>query len=367
MKFSRSNGARLAVVCVADIAEIDVIAPNFKRRLSGVTSTILQLVPFQASNGLRIAALAPNLPESVPQISWWSFSGLWRRPLSGRPFRIWHARRNIEMVVGIVLRDLLRAPLRLVFTSAAQRHHHPFTRWLLKRMDAVIATSERSGSYLEVPYTVIMHGIDLTKFPDPEAKFRDFDPTAPRLVGCFGRIRHQKGTDLFVSAMIRLLPKYPGWNAVIAGRTTPENRQFADALRAKIAEASLADRIRFLGEVSDITVWYRRISLYVAPSRNEGFGLTPLEAMASGCAVVASDAGAYAQLVDDGVTGAVVPAGDEAGLSDAIEKYFAKQQLVLEHGRNALDHVRKNFELSREADEIDAVYESLWSDARTAA
>ena len=56
----------------------------------------------------------------------------------------------------------------------------------------------------------------------------------------------------------------------------------------------------------DIKLWYRRISLYVAPSRNEGFGLTPLEAMASGSPVVASDAGAYADLIVEGETGFVV-------------------------------------------------------------
>ena len=106
--------------------------------------------------------------------------------------------------------------------------------------------------------------------------------------------------------MIALLPEFPDWTAVVTGRVTVEHQAFARELERRVAEAGLADRIVFLGEVPDIKLWYRRLSLYVAPSRNEGFGLTPLEAMASGSPVVASDAGAYADLIAEGETGYVV-------------------------------------------------------------
>ena len=79
------------------------------------------------------------------------------------------------MIGGVLLRDVLRAPLKLVFTSAAQRDHQPFTKWLIRRMDAVIATNQRSGSFLEVPHTVILHGIDLDEFhpaQSPRTRFR---------------------------------------------------------------------------------------------------------------------------------------------------------------------------------------------------
>src|SRR5688572_5901817 len=136
-----------------DVDRVVVIAPNFKWRLSGVTSTIIQLIPVQKRE-YEIATLGPGLPPELPRLSWRAIPSLWRRP-RGRPFRIWHARRNNEMIVGIVLKSILRAPLRLVFTSAAQRGHTAFTRFLLRRMDAVIATSTASASYLKVPCTVI--------------------------------------------------------------------------------------------------------------------------------------------------------------------------------------------------------------------
>lgn len=344
------------------MSRIEVVAPNFKRRLSGVTSTIIQLVPVQART-LGIVTLGPGLPHNLPKMRWWQLPALFRRPASGRR-RIWHARRNVEMLAGVFFRDVLRAPLRLVFTSAAQRHHKPFTKWLIRRMDGVIATSERSARYLEVPNAVVMHGVDLEAFHPPCASDDYFSASGlpgRYAVGCCGRIRHQKGTDLFVEAMIALLPRFPDWTAIITGRVTAEHQAFGEKLKRRVAEAGLSDRIFFLGEVPDIKVWYRRLSLYVAPSRNEGFGLTPLEAMASATAVVASDAGAYGEMVVEGETGAVVPAGDGKGLMQAIGRYLADPLLAAAHGENGLQVVRSKFPLEREAAGIERVYDAAWA------
>jgi mannosyltransferase len=339
--------------------DITVVAPHFKRRLSGVTSTVIQLIPEQRRQGLGIVTLGPGLPGHLPKMRWSDLPALWKKPANGKP-RIWHARRNNEMLAGLILRDVLRMPLKLLFTSAAQRHHSRYTRWLISKMDAVVATNAKSGSFLKVPHTVIRHGVDLQLFHPSE----EIDTGLPEdlkgrhLVGCFGRVRHQKGTDLFVRAMIELLPQNPEWTAVISGRVTAEHSSFADKLKADIATAGLSDRIRFLGEVDDIKPWYRRLTLYVAPSRNEGFGLTPLEAMASGTAVVASDAGAYAEMIVEGETGSVVPAGDYERLRDAISA-FLEPQKAMQAGRKGRKHVEATFGLEREADQLAEVYAGL--------
>ena len=119
------------------VPDPEVIAPNFKRRLSGVTTTLLRVVPVQA-RFLRIAALGPVLPDETPQVRFGDLSRLGRAP-EGRPFRLWHARRNVEMLGGLILRDLLRYQMKLVFTSASQRKHTAWSRFLIRRMDIQIA------------------------------------------------------------------------------------------------------------------------------------------------------------------------------------------------------------------------------------
>ena len=346
------------------IADIDVVAPNFKWRLSGVTSTVVQLVPRQAAY-IGIATFGPGLPNRLPKIAWWQTPGLLKRP-TRRPFRIWHARRNIELLAGLVLRSILRAPLRVVFTSAAQRHHTRYTRYLIERTDAVIAPSARSGRYLHVAHSVVMHGVDCERF-GPAGDREDINAGTELpgryAIGCFGRIRHQKGTDLFIDAMLRLLPDHPDWTAVVTGRVTAQHREYHSQLQDRVARSGLERRILFLGEVPDVSPWYRRLLLYVAPSRNEGFGLTPLEAMASGTAVVASDAGAYPELIEMGETGAIVSAGDGDALAGAIRYYMENPEIATAHGRSAREHVRKNFSLEAEATEINSIYYNLWRNA----
>jgi mannosyltransferase len=348
-----------------DFSEIEVVATNFNWRQSGGTTAVVQLVPEQAKT-LKIAALGFDLPERVPRMRWRDFPKLFRRP-ANRPFRIYHCRRNNEMMVGLLLRDVLRAPLRLIFNSAGQRRHKPLTRWMLRRMDAVIATSERSGGFLDVPHTVVPHGTDFEHFHparDSEDDYAASGLPGKYAVGCTGRIRYQKGTDLFVDAMVRLLPNYPDWTAVITGRTTSDNLAFERELKSKVTAAGLTHRIIFLGDVDDISVWYRRFTLFVAPSRQEGFGLTPLEAMASETAVVTSDAGSFPSMIKPGVNGAIVPAGDRDALADAIEPYFRAPHLAKEHGQTGLQFVQANFSLAAEARRIRAVYDHLWTEGQ---
>ena len=348
-----------------NFSEIEVVATNFNWRQSGGTTAVVQLVPEQAKT-LKIAALGFDLPDRVPRMLWRDLPKLLRKPAS-RPFRIYHCRRNNEMMLGILLRHVLHAPLRLIFNSAGQRRHKPLTRWMLRRMDAVITTSERSGSFLEVPHTVVPHGTNFEYFHPPRGSDDGFAASGlpgKYAVGCTGRIRHQKGTDLFVDAMLRLLPRYPDWTAVITGRTTPDNLGFERELKSKIAAAGLTQRIVFLGDVEDISLWYRRFTLFVAPSRQEGFGLTPLEAMASQTAVVASDAGSYALMVKPGVNGAIVPSGDGEALVAAIEPYLRDPGLAQEQGRAALAFVRENFSIEAEARGVRTVYDGLWSEGR---
>ncbi|TCD10974.1 glycosyltransferase family 4 protein [Oricola cellulosilytica] len=353
-----------------DARRIEVIAPNFKRRLSGVTTTIVQLVPAQRADGLEIAALGPGLPRHLPKLR---YRDLWRlrRPPQARAQRVWHARRNTEMVGGLVLRDVLRMPLKLVFTSASQRHHQPFSRWLISRMDYVVSTSRKTAGYLERPSTVILHGIDLARFRPPGEKFAakravGLDPNR-KIVGCFGRVRRQKGTDLFVSALVEPLRANPDWIAIVAGRTTEKHTGYAAELRARIEGEGLSDRILFVGEHTDIERWYQALDLFIAPQRWEGFGLTPLEAMASGVPVIATNVGAFPELIIEGKTGIVLPDLEPSTMQEAASRLMKDDGMRAAMSSAALAHVAAHFSVAREVAELRAVYDAVSPPAETRA
>jgi mannosyltransferase len=343
----------------ASLARLEVVVPNLHRRYSGVTATNRMVAPALARR--RPAAwLGSHHPEGIARLNWgdlWRLRALTRR--RGQPL-VWHARRNDEMIVGLLLRAF-GWPLRLVFTSAAQRHHTRFTKALIRRMDAIIATSSASAAYLVRPATVIHHGIDLDTYRPPvdrAAAWHASGLPGQFGIGCFGRVRPQKGTDVFVAALCRLLPRFPQWGAVVVGAITPEHRTFADGLRRDLAAAGLADRVALLGErpIAEVPEWYRRVTIFAFTSRNEGFGLTLLEAMAAGTAVVAARAGAAEVAIEDHVTGRLVPPGDVDALVAALEPWLREPAVAAAFGARAHAKALAGFGIDREAAEIDAVY-----------
>src|SRR5947209_12225008 len=179
-------------------ADLELIVPNLHRRYSGVTATNRMVAP-KLARMYRAAWLGPHAPDGIARMG---FGDLLKLRRHGTPL-IWHARRNDEMIAEILLRAL-RWRLKLVFTSAAQRHHKRLTRWLIRQMDAVIATSELSASFLKREATVVMHGVDTERYAPPADRaeaFAEAKLPGRYAIGCFGRVRAQKGTGVLGAAM----------------------------------------------------------------------------------------------------------------------------------------------------------------------
>lgn len=338
---------------------IEVVAPNLKRRLSGVTTTVVRLIPLQARM-IGIVTTGPGLPPELPHIP---LARCFTLP--GRRWRVWHARRNTEMALGLILRRLFRRRFRLLFTSAAQRHHRPFTKWLIRQMDRVVATSPQAASYLDVPADVVMHGVDCSIFQpatDKRALRRSLGlPEDACLIGCFGRIRAQKGVDLMVDAALALMPSRPDLHMIFTGRVTDDQKAFFAEQTDRIKAAGLADRVHFLGEIdwADVVRTYQALDLFCAPARWEGFGLTPLEAMASGVPVVASRVGAFEALIEEGEVGSLVPAGDAVALTEAIRAWIDDRARLAAAGPKARAHVEANHRIEGEAERLVAIYRDM--------
>ena len=351
--------------------EIELIIGNSKRNFSGITSTMLQVVSYQKHMiPLRIMG-SNNLTDPSLAISFWQVIKMCRRPLSNGKFRIFHARRVDEMIQGVVLKYLFRAKIKLVFSSAAQRKRAKFTCWLTRRMDAVIAMCKASASYLENPPSkVIYHGVNISAYTaseDKEHAWQTLDllaPTQPKGkhgIAILGRVRKQKGVHLFVQSCIALLNDYPDYTAVIVGGIAAKHEKFAQELRDNIAQAGLSERIIFAGEqdFSDIPKIFSSLSLVVALSETEGFGLTILEAMSSGAAVLASEAGAWPEVIRQGVDGYVVPVNDLAAVKDKMALLLSDESKLADMGLSGRQRVEEHYSVEREAKELTSFLKAL--------
>ncbi|HCB98568.1 MAG TPA: hypothetical protein DEP78_09920, partial [Verrucomicrobiales bacterium] len=114
--------------------EIELIVGNSNRRFSGVTASMLSTLPGIAHR-IKLAVLGSHfIPDSIPTLSYREFLSTCRKPLPHGGQRVFHARRNNEMIQALIAKNFFGAKIRIVFTSTAQRNHSWLTRYLIGQM-----------------------------------------------------------------------------------------------------------------------------------------------------------------------------------------------------------------------------------------
>ena len=175
------------------------------------------------------------------------------------------------------------------------------------------------------------------------------------LVGTVGRMDPVKDQCTLARAFVLTLQMNPAardrMRLVIVGE---------GALRAeaeRILEGGGARELAwFPGARNDIPEIMRGLDCFVLPSRGEGISNTILEAMACAIPVVATRVGGNAELVQDGLTGRLVPAADPAALAQAIVNYFENPALARQHGRAGRNRIEESFSLDRMVDSYHELY-----------
>lgn len=140
----------------------------------------------------------------------------------------------------------------------------------------------------------------------------------PTLIGV-GRLHRDKGFDILLEAFSLLADEHPGWGLTILGEGDERG-----PLEARRDELRLGARVSFPGRVNDPYPFLRRATIFVLPSRAEGFPLALCEALACGLPAVCADcAGGVRDIIQDGVNGLLVPARDAAALARALGRLMA--------------------------------------------
>jgi mannosyltransferase len=278
----------------------------------------------------------------VRRLSWSALVDRARAPL------VVHAHRNLELLAALFLR-WRRHSVRVVFTRHSAGRPSAWTRFLARRADARVVLTRVALRELGLRAEVVPHGVDVIRFAPPADRseaWRALGLGGSHGLGAVGRIRPAKGQQDLAAAWAALGPRFPPWRAVLAGLVTRQWRRFAEGL------AGLAQ----LGEVEDAPALYRGLTILVQPSRQESFSLVLLEAMASGCCVVAAALPHYPELVEHGVTGFLYPAGDVGSLAELLEPLLAEPSRAEAMGKAAAEEVRARWTLDREVDALRGVY-----------
>jgi len=340
--------------------EISLILGNSNKRFSGVTSTMLQVLPHQKEIMPLIVLGKHHLPADTPYFSFCQFVKLCKKPLPDGSYRIFHARRNDEMIQALIAKKFFGAKIKIVFTSTAQRHHSKFTRWLMSKVDSIITTCAAANSYLKTPADIVIpHGIDTDTYSLKEETSSTL--TDEINIGIFGRVRPSKGIDLLIDAIIPVLQSNPKIKLHVCGETTPKFHTYLKEQQEKLTNGQVSEQVKFLGKVpfNQLPSLYKQMDIVCAVSRNEGYGLTPLEAMASGTAVLTSKAGAWEEMVTNGVNGYCVPTNDSNAIREKLKLMISAPEKLKTMGLNGRQLVEQQYTNKGEALALCSYFKTL--------
>jgi len=207
--------------------------------------------------------------------------------------------------------------------------------------------------------SVIPLGFDLNPFLNSHSQKGEFREemglsNEHKLIGIVGRLFPIKNHAIFLDGAARIAAREPAARFVIVGdgvlRPTLENR---------MRDLGIADRVLFTGWRRDLPRICADLNVLVVSSDNEGTPVSAIEAMASGCPVVATRVGGLPDLIEDQKTGRLVPPRDVDALASAIIELLYNPETVQQLSQNAKDAVRERFTVQRLVDDMDHLYSEL--------
>jgi D-inositol-3-phosphate glycosyltransferase len=251
-------------------------------------------------------------------------------------------------------------------------------REVLRIADKIIVATPAERAQLEFLYgadsrklTIIPPGVDTSRFypiPADEAKSVIGIPSREEMILYVGRIEPLKGVDTLIQAVAGMhesgvLQKYPHYLSIIGGEPDANPAQMNQEmarLQRLCRDLGIGDMVVFLGKRSqdDLPYYYSAASVLVLPSHYESFGMVALEAMACGTPVVASQVGGLAYLIQDGLTGYVVPDGNPEILGERLTKIISNPNLRQHMGENAAAYA-KEYAWEKITEQVQKTYASL--------
>jgi glycosyltransferase involved in cell wall biosynthesis len=235
--------------------------------------------------------------------------------------------------------------------------------------DQVVAISEyvaerfRTGiGGRDVPVTVIDNPVDLDRFR-VERRGSASSPSSGPLLVMVGQISSWKGHDTAIRALHGVRRHHPHARLLIVGEvkfaeaaTRLDNRGYLAGLHRLVEKLGLGEAVEFAGEREDVPEIMASADAVLVPSVEEPFGRTVAEAMAVGTPVVATTVGGPAELIDDGITGLLVPPGEPGAWSEAICRLLNDSEWARQLDRRASEVARWRFATERHVAAMIEVY-----------
>jgi len=187
-------------------------------------------------------------------------------------------------------------------------------------------------------------------------------PTDAVVILSVARLTPQKGLQFAIDALPRILESHERAHLVSIGAL--EHRLWVEALEERCQDWGVRERVHFLGSRCDVAQWMRACDVFVFPSQMEGFGLALIEAMALGCVCVAADSGPIGEIMEDGIEGVLVKAGDVDSLAEGVLRALDDGAQRTRLAEAAVQSVSRRFDPRIGAERLQAIYQRVVDEPR---
>jgi len=263
-----------------------------------------------------------------------------------------HSQTRVTQVMGQLLKRYSQRP----YISTC----HGFFKTRLARKlfpcwgDGVIAISSAVQDHLRSDFHIakqqialIESGIDMDDFSlvSEDIKLQRKESLAlgqDPLVGIIARLSDVKGQDVLIASFAKVIQQFPRVKLLIVGQGKTDEQ-----LKQMVRAQKLEDYVIFKPVVNNTLAWLHVLDIFVMPSRQEGLGLSIMEAQAAGLPVIASKVGGIPSLIDDGETGLLVEPENIEDLSQAIVKLLKNKDMSRKIGLSARAKVKTSFSSER--------------------
>jgi glycosyltransferase involved in cell wall biosynthesis len=235
-------------------------------------------------------------------------------------------------------------------------------RQLTPLMDRLIVVSRaieekvHEEGRVGAPISLIYNGVDLQRYNHQQpccTLHEDYDiPEDAPIVGVVARLEAEKGHRTLIDAWPEVLATVPNAWLLVIGEGSER-----DALEAEAASLGVNERVVFTGRREDVPAVTAALDVAVLPSYREAQGLSVLEAMALSRPVVASNVGGIPEMIEDGVTGLLVPPNDCDALAAALIKLLTDHPYADMIARRGHDLVHERFCIELMVNSIESIYD----------
>lgn len=256
-------------------------------------------------------------------------------------------------VIGRTLAHTAGVPRVVTYIQARNTNYNFWQRWCVRRTmrwaDRVVVCSRSLSDYaIEAEgatagkVSVIPHGIRVNGvYAPPENQSLRSElhiPVDCYLIGSLGRLTYQKGYDILLDALARMPEE--NVHVLIAG-----TGEMLPSLQAQASGLGIAERVHWVGYRRDVPRILQDIDIYVQPSRFEGMPNAVLEAMAAERPIVASAVDGHCELIEDGISGWLVPGESPAATAGVLSEVLIDRDEAIRRGKEAKKRVLSKFNL----------------------